>query len=322
MTLQKILPSLALVVTTSACGLKSVGEIEETGGTDDDGTSDTDASTGGSSMSNTGNTSVGTSVSSTVSTSDTDVSASVSATVSTSDTDVSASDTDDPTDSSTDTDIGCPPGMSVCDPQPQFGEEAAQFTIDDGGFAEVNLDEVSCTITEFVDDGATLAMTLECDEGELSQHTVVVPHNPITPFNIGEGSAVRFTYRTDPIFWINQWFSIRANDGRFVIGGVLGSELLHPDLTDLFAPVEVTLAEDVCGPDCVAKPCERNQREGINVVLNDAESAQILDGNLGTVGETTQYTFVVGEATSGEVVQCDDVPEAWYAIIAYDSSEG
>lgn len=297
---------VVLAVTTAACGLKSVGELDDTSGTEGGETGDSSSETsGGSTVSATSN--------GTVSSTDTGTSISASATSLTEGESSSDVDTGNETEA-------CPPA-SVCDPQEQFGEDAAYWVVDDEAFMRIDLEDITCTIAEFVDDGTTMTMTLECDEQELSQHTVVVPHNPITPLNIGQGSAIRLTYRTDPIFWINRWFSIRAMDGRFIIGGVLGSELLPAADPDLFAPVEVTLAEDVCGIDCAAIPCTHSQREAIDLAL-DGDDVRVYDGNSGTVGPTTQYTFVVGEAATGDDSLCDDMPPSWYAIVAYDSSEG
>lgn len=298
MTLHRLLLTLALVPASGACGVKSVGDLDDTGGGSGDGSSGSAGSSDGS-ASATGNTSVAT-------------------------TDEPGTDSGSASDSSAGDDGSCPPfDGSICDPQEQFGPEAAVWTFDGGAFAADVLD-VQCNVAEFVDDDVTMTITLECDEEELSQHTVVAPHNAVTPFNLGVGTIVRLTYRADMPFWRNEWFNLRGQDGRFILGGVQSSALLPADAPDFFAPIGVTLLDDVCDiePDC-DEFCGPIRRDAIGVAVGDGELVSIYDGNTGVVGSPTTYTFVVGEAYSrvGDS-GCEDVPEAWFGIIAYDSSEG
>lgn len=299
MTLHRLLCSLTLVAASTACGVKSVGDLDDTGG-DSGGSSDSAGSSDGSASAS-GNTSVAT-------TDEPGTTGSSSA-----------------GESSSGDDGSCPPfDGSTCDPQEQFGPEAAAWTFDGGDFQVSDILDVQCNVAEFVDDELTMTVTLECDEEELSQHTVVAPHNPVTPLNLGVGTIVRLTYRSEMPFWRNEWFNLRGQDGRFILGGVQSSTLLPADAADFFAPIGVTLRDDVCEiePDC-DQFCGPIRRDAIGVAVGDGEQVSIYDGNTGVVGTPTTYTFVVGEAYSrvGDS-GCKDVPEAWFGIVAYDSSEG
>jgi hypothetical protein len=299
MNLHRLLLTLALVPAATACDVKSVGDLDDTDGDSGGGSSDSAGSSEGSASAS-GNTSVAT-------------------------TDEPGTDSSSASDSSAGDDGTCPPfDGSSCDPQEQFGAEAVTWSFDGGAFTETDLVDVQCTIADFVDDAATMTITLECAEEELAQHTIAAPHNPVTPLNLVDGITVRLTHHIDMPFWANEWFSLRGAEGQFILGGVQSSELLPADAPALFAPLEVTLQDDVCEfeVDC-DEFCGPIRRNAIAVAVDGGEPVSVYDGNSGVVGALTNYTVVVGEAASqSNESGCTDVPDAWFAIIAYDSSAG
>lgn len=295
MTLHRLLFTLALAPAAIACGVKTVGDLDDTDGGSGDGSSGSAGSTDGS-ASATGTTAVTT--------------------------------TDDPSTesgSSAGDDGSCPPfDGSVCDPQEQIGPAAAAWSFDSDAFGGLDLVDVSCNVAEFADDGATMTITLECDEQELSQHTITAPHDDVTPLNLAVGTLVRLTYHAEMPFWREEWLNVSNQAGRLILGGVQASAPLPADAPDFFAPLGVTLLDDVCEiePDC-DQACGPIRRDAIAVALGDGEPVSIYDGNTGIVGAPTGYTVVVGDAYSqvGEP-SCTDTPAAWFEIVVYDSSEG
>jgi hypothetical protein len=299
MTLHRLLLTLALVPAAGACGVKSVGDLD-----------DTDGGSGGGSTESAGSS---------------DDSASASGNTSSATTDKPGTESSSASDSSAGDDGTCPPfDGSSCSPQEQFGAEAVTWSFDGGTFTDADLIDVQCTIADFVDDATTMTITLECAEEELAQHTIVAPHNPVTPLNLVDGITVRLTHHIDMPFWTNEWFTLRGADGQFLLGGVQSSELLPADAPDLFAPVALTLQDDFCvfEVDC-DEFCGPVRRNAIAVAVDGGEPVSVPDGNSGVVGALTNYTVVVGEALSrSEDSGCKDVPEGWFAILVYDSSEG
>lgn len=299
-----------LATLIAGCGVKTVGDLE----------SGSSESSDGSAEGNEGQTSV---VSQSASDTDTatsdsgnDASASVSATVSA--TDPTAT-TTDPTD--TDTDTGeCPPGQgSTCDPQPELEPDDAAWIVDTESF-EVELVDVTCIVADFQDDGTTMTIELHCDEEELAAHVFVLPHNPVTPLNLGVDTSVRLSYYVQTPFWTDRWFAIHRMDGGLVIGATDASGLLPAD--DLFAPLTLAVQDDICPQECTVGECGIIRRHAIDVVA-EADEITVYDGTIGVVGQTTQYTVVAGEAAGlVDVGGCTDIPGSWYRVIVYDSSEG
>ncbi len=299
MTLHRLLFALALAPAAVACGVKTVGDLDDTDGGSGDGSGDGSSGSAGSS----------------------DASASASSTTAV----ATTGETSSGGSSSASDDGSCPPfDGSTCDPQEQFGPAAAAWSFDGDPFGAADLVDVSCNVADFADDDTTMTITLECDEQELSQHTITAPHDDVTPLNLGVGTLVRLSHHAQMPFWREQWFNLSTPEGRLILGGVQASAVLPSDAPDFFAPLGVTLLDDVCDaePDC-DQSCGPIRRDAIGVALDDGEPVAIYDGNADIVGAPTGYTVVVGDAYSqvGEPT-CADTPKAWFEIIVYDSSEG
>lgn len=311
MAWNNLVATMTVLALASACDTKSVGDLEDGGG-------DASESAGSSG--------------------DDDGSASQSSTAPTgddgpsdpSDTESSGSDdrgTDPSTDPSADdgsSESGgeCPPagGPSMCDPAPMLGPDATRWSIDDGIGFETSLTDIACTVADFADDGTTMTIELHCDEEELAAHIIVLPHNPITQFNLVVDSAVRLTYVAQTPFWTNYWFALRQLDGRIIIAAGDGSDLLPS--ADFFAPLELELQPEVCPQECIVDECGPTERQAVDVTL-DGETTRIYDANEAVVGSATGYTVQIGQATAYlDASGCDDIPPSWYRTIVYDSSEG
>lgn len=296
--------TMAALSLCTACGVKSVGDLEggddgseDAGSSGDDGDDPTDSDpSNGTTPSETG----------------------------------TGDDGDEPTDSdpsdpsseggSDESGGECPPQASVCDPQPVLEPEATAWSIDQNAGFQTALVDIRCVVADFVDDDTTMTIELHCDEEELASHILVLPHNPITPLNIGVDSSVQLTYHAQTPFWTDYWFTLRQLDGRLIIGAGDGHQLLPFD--DLFAPLTLAVLDDVCPQECRIDECGATERHAVEVGL-DGETTRIYDANSAVVGSTTQYTVMIGEATGyvGDI-DCTDIPPTWYRTIVYDSSEG
>lgn len=293
-----------LVLVTAACGVKSVGSLEESssgGGSDTAGDLGTDS----------GSSATVTSASASESVGEVDTGNPTEPTSS----DV---DTGDPTVS----DTGCLPDDAMCDPPRQLNPDGGAWTL--SGFNEFSegLQEVSCTLAAFDPIGETMTLTLHCDEGRLAEHVLVVPSDPGNAFDGELGMALDLTYEADPIFWVNRWFAVRDADGRLLFAGAEGSEVLPPSGNAIFLPLELTADPTACPlfEPCDVGACSTARRQAIDVLL-DVESAKVFDGNFGVIGSDQQFLLRVGRAE--ELIEsdsCDDVPPAWYNFVIFDST--
>jgi hypothetical protein len=295
-------------VLAAGCGTKTVGNLDD--GSDSGGSSE-EGTEGHTSML-TQSTSATTDTDSASESVSTSASGTVSATVSDSGSD--ATDTDTTTGE-------CPPdGGSICDPQRMLEPAEYDWSIDDNQEFEVELVDTPCMVADFQDDGLTMTIELQCDEMELASHTIVLPHNAVTPLNIGTGSSVLLTYYAQTPFWSEYWFALRTTDGRLIIGATNASGLLPVD--DLFAPLVFDVHDDVCPAECSDDKCGATRRFALGVTL-DANEMTVYDGNRDVIGDTTNYAVVVGQAAGFvDFGVCTDIPGAWFSVIVYDTTEG
>lgn len=295
-----------LAFWTVACGVKSVGGLDESSSTD--GGSDTAGDLSGSAS----------------------LSASATSVTEPSSSDVDTGNPTEPTSSDVDTgnpteptgDTGCLPDDAMCDPAREVESDAAAWTL--SGFREFSeeLVEVTCTLDDIDDVGPTLTLTLHCDEGEPSEHVLVVPTNPTTSFTGTLGMSVTLSHQSDPIFWVNRWFAMRDVEGRLLLGGAEGSEVLPPSGNAMFLPLELTADPTACPSfePCDRLSCSTARRQAIDVLL-DVESAKVFDGTVGSIIGEQHFTLLVGRAEELLMSDtCEDVPPAWYNFVIYDST--
>lgn len=153
--------------------------------------------------------------------------------------------------------------------------------------------------------------------GELHHHSLEVYLGPYGWLPLWEGETVEFRYVTDPIFWVNRWFTIRWTGGDMIVGGLDGSQAAPARPADFFAPLTIT----PLGGYCPHAPgdCYNLERQALYVEYAWGDSALVFDSTIGYVGEWGDYTIMVDEAVGYHDVRCTDIPGGWYTAIFYQS---
>ena len=225
----------------------------------------------------------------------------------------------------TGTDVGppdiLPDGPGVCpDPSPEPHGPEVYWAIDGSEWPDWIDEDEHCHVDAVGsgEDGTWIArMSCYTVSGELHHHTLEVYLGPYGWLPLWEGETVELRYKTDPIFWVNRWFTIRWTDGEMIVGGIDGSAAAPERLADFFHPLTITPVGGYCphAPD----DCYDLERQALYVEYAWGDSALVFDSTIGYVGEWGDYTIMVDEAVGYHDVRCTDIPGGWYTAIMYQS---
>ncbi len=205
--------------------------------------------------------------------------------------------------------------------EPADARISAAWSIDDGATAEADLD-LPCRVASVMPGDAVLTLRLECGTGGLlEEHELSTWANPPIWTLIAVGDEVRLRYLSDPIWWVNRFFTLRTAGGVLLLGGV-DADRIAPETTTaeaFFAP----LSPEVLSGICPALPdhCGVVERQAVAFTYGGMTAA-VLDGNAGMAGAMVAYQAIVERAHRYETMLCDDVPDSFYSLLFVLIPEG
>lgn len=183
---------------------------------------------------------------------------------------------------------------------------------------------VPCVVDGIDDVDGSFAITLQCDEGELSERVLTVSGSAVGGLIVVPGSSVVLDYRVETPFWFNAWFTLRTQGDVLIVAGVSGSDLLPGGEADFFAPLELEAHDGPCAPLCAIEGCGVDQRLALGVGF-DGDTLEVHDGNSGVLGQLTSMGIVLERATrfvENDPPSCDDIPPAWFQAVFYNGGDG
>lgn len=135
------------------------------------------------------------------------------------------------------------------------------------------------------------------------------------------GQEVQLEYRSEQLFWLNQWFSIRAafDPTRMPFGGVSADRLVPDGTTaEEFYSTPIEMVDGLCEPSDAQ--CGLSERLALAVTWLEV-TIEVFDGQHGSNSNLPgDYSlWVENAARLVEPVMCEDVPPAWFqALMAED----
>jgi hypothetical protein len=214
-----------------------------------------------------------------------------------------------------------PDGGPTCDPPPPM-PVMLEFTVDGETHADVDL-ETPCRVASVTGEAVGhVIVTLECGTGGMMEHhTIDVAASADLALGFLDGQEVTFRYVSDPIWWVDRWFTIRSRAGLLLVAAVDASGVAPRDVeaSEWYAPVGVRAVGGVCPP--APDRCGPVERQGIEVVFG-GETDLVFDGYATDVGGLASVFVFVALATHYLEMTCDDVPDQFYRAIIVLTPEG
>ncbi|MBC8066782.1 MAG: hypothetical protein IAG13_00485 [Deltaproteobacteria bacterium] len=215
-------------------------------------------------------------------------------------------------------------GISSCDPSEVLDYADVEWSVESFGGQIEDLDDVDCVVLERHDADAYTSLRLECPSASGAFQGVRLPAVPGTTLlpELVVATPVRLDRRVRFLPYINEWFTLRDVDGQLLAAGVSGSELVHPELPELLAPLQLTMVDGLCEAECLGFRSTGNPTEVRRVAIEAqvaGASLQIADGNAAQVGDTPRFGVMVGESfacLSG--LSCEaNYKAAWFELFVY-----
>ncbi|MBW2263076.1 MAG: hypothetical protein JRG91_13975, partial [Deltaproteobacteria bacterium] len=213
-----------------------------------------------------------------------------------------------------------PDGGACPEPSPEpYGPEVS-WSVDGSEWPGWIDEDETCTLdSERADEDGLWFVRMTCwtGPGDVHEHSLEVYLGPYGWLPLWEGETVEFRYVTDPIHWINRWFTLSWTDGDVLVGGIDSSEPVPSSDPGFFSPLTISAVGGFC--DRAPGDCYSLERQALLVDYEYAGSALVFDSTIGYVGEWGDYTIMVDEAVAYHDIRCTDIPGGWYRAIFFQS---
>jgi hypothetical protein len=213
-----------------------------------------------------------------------------------------------------------PDGPSACmPPDPVPDGPSVSFTIDD----EIRPDWTDiardCTVAEVSEEMGNWTVFLTCPDpsGLVQRHKIDILVQPHVWLMLWEGEEVTFRYVAQPIWWVNQWFSLTQLGSDWLLAGGIQAEYpTPPDRSMFFSPLTVGTQSLICDPE--PGGCYDPERVALALQYYSF-NASVLDSTYGYIGEWDDYGVHVDEALHYHDIRCEDVPGGWYSALIFQT---
>lgn len=213
-----------------------------------------------------------------------------------------------------------PDGPSMCvEPYPPPDGPLVSFTVNDTIRPDWMDVELECTVASVGEEMGNWTIFLSCPSagGEVESFKIDLLVQPHVWLSVWEGEEVTFRYTAQPIWWVNQWFSLRYSAGDLLIVGGISAE--HPtplETSEYFRPLSIWSRDGICEPE----PGGCYDPERLALVVDYGESRTwVLDSTHAWVGEWDDYGVWVNAAMVYTDMRCDDVPGGWFSALVFAS---
>lgn len=220
-------------------------------------------------------------------------------------------------DVSVDTGVDPTPECPPADPPPEG--PVVDFLVD-GSSWPGHLDLYRQCVVSAVEhgvEGVTVDMTCTTEDGGDEEHRIEIYASPDPWIALWEGQDVVFRYFADPIWWVNEYFTVSyPYDGRMIVGGLRASEPSPPIFEDFWYPVGLRPVETSC--PLRAEECYDAQRGALEVSV-DGTSTTVFDSTIAYAGTWSAYGVYLDVAETRTDFRCTDIPASWYAALILET---
>jgi hypothetical protein len=227
---------------------------------------------------------------------------------------------DPPYDTHTDTyPYDVPP--SDCPPPPADGTWMS-WIVDGGEWWDETWIDTPCIVMDVFTDGSMSLIHMMCGTGGfMEEHFIEIDSNPPVWPSLYPGMEVQFRYISEPVWWVNRWFTISDVGGQLRLAGV-DAEWISPwayPAEEWYWPLGVDVMYGLCGVE--EDWCGIYERQGLFVNWYD-DGGIVYDGYADWVGWWGSVFAHVSYARTYHEMWCEDMAGQFYSALFSVNLEG